>query len=90
MERDCSIDCSSPMSAYALSNTDISLPMSAGMNMPLWVISTNSPTVFSVTVLPPVFGPVIISVLKSRPSHMSIGRTVSLGMRGCRPCTMRM
>ena len=85
MDRDCSMDCSSPISAYTLSNTDISLPISAGMNIPLSAIRVKSPTVFKVTVLPPVFGPVIMRVRKSFPSHMSIGLTVSFGISGWRP-----
>ncbi len=41
------------------------------------------PTVFNVTVLPPVFGPVITKVLKLFPREISIGTTLSLSIRGC-------
>ena len=77
VDRDCSIDCSSPMSANTLSNTASSVPRSAGTCKPACAISVNRPTVFSVTVLPPVLGPVMTSVVNSAPSHMSDGTTFS-------------
>ena len=63
----CSILCSSPISANILSYTHILVPKSAGICRPLCVISANRPTVFIVTVLPPVFGPVMTNVSKSLP-----------------------
>jgi hypothetical protein len=85
VDSDCSMDCSSPISANTLSNVESSVPSSAGMNMPLIAMSENSPTVLSVTVLPPVFGPVMMSVLNVSPSQMSTGTTVCLSISGCRP-----
>ena len=52
--------------------------------MPAWAISDNRPTVLSVTVLPPVLGPVITSVVKSEPSHRFEGTTLSGSISGCR------
>ena len=54
-----SIDCSSPMSAKSDRNTGSRDPSAAGMRSPACAISASSPAVFSATVLPPVFGPVI-------------------------------
>ena len=84
VDRLCSIDCSSPMSANTSSNTAISLPNCAGICMPDCAISVSRPTVFSVTVLPPVFGPVITSVVKSSPIHRLDGTTFSGSISGCR------
>ena len=39
---------------------DILLPSETGMRSPHIVIAERSPAVFSATVLPPVFGPVMI------------------------------
>ena len=65
VERLCSMDCSSPMSANTSSNTESSVPSSAGTCRPACIISVNRPTVLSVTVLPPVLGPVITREVKS-------------------------
>src|SRR6516225_8757379 len=46
------------------------------MCMPLWAIAQSRPTVFSVTVLPPVLGPVITSRLKVSPRRTSMGTTL--------------
>ena len=82
----CSMLCSSPMSANTCSNTASSVPRSAGTWSPAWAISVNSPTVFRVTVLPPVFGPVMIRVLiPPSPIQMLEGTTFSGSIRGCRP-----
>ena len=56
VERLISIDCRSPMSASTSSNTG-STAVSAGTRSPDWCSSAASPSVFSATVLPPVFGP---------------------------------
>ncbi len=61
VDSDCSMLCSSPMSAKTASNTGTRLPRSAGTGSPACAISESSPAVFSATVLPPVFGPVISS-----------------------------
>ena len=81
--KDSSILCSSPISANILSNTLIVLPSWTGMCMPDCAIAHNNPTVFSVTVLPPVFGPVITRHLKSRPRCILIGTTLFSSIRGC-------
>ena len=52
---------SSPISAKISSNTYMLDFSSAGIFNPLQAIASNRPTVFKLTVLPPVFGPVIIS-----------------------------
>ncbi len=83
VESDCSMLCSSPMSASTLPKTDTSLFSSAGIKRPHMAIRVKRPIVFSVTVLPPVLGPVITSVSKLVPSSMSVGTTLSLSMRGC-------
>ena len=54
-----SIDCSSPMSANSERNTGSREPCAAGIRRPACIIIASSPAVFSATVLPPVFGPVI-------------------------------
>ena len=45
-------------------------------------IIENNPIVLSVTVLPPVFGPVMTSVSYSPPSIMSFATTFSLSISG--------
>ena len=45
-----------------LSNIEILLPSATGTSIPHMVISVSKPTVFSSTVLPPVLGPVMMSV----------------------------
>ena len=62
VDKDCSMLCSSPMSEKTPSNIEIE-DVFAGINKPDAAIKTNKPTIFSVTVLPPVFGPVIKSIL---------------------------
>jgi len=72
---DCSIDCSSPMSAKTCRPTVSAVPNSAGTCSPAWAMRVSSPTVFSAMVFPPVFGPVIRMVETSSPSTRSIGTT---------------
>ena len=67
------IDCSSPMSAKTLRNTGSREPGAAGMCNPAWAIRASSPVVLSATVLPPVFGPVMISTLAGGVNRMSTG-----------------
>ena len=85
VESDCSMLCSSPMSANTSRNTARRLPWKAGMWSPACPIRVKRPTVFRETVLPPVFGPVMMRRLNSCPSHMLIGTTFSFGIRGWRP-----
>ena len=54
-----SMDCSSPMSAKTERKTGRRDPSAAGMRRPACAISASRPAVFSATVFPPVFGPVI-------------------------------
>ena len=83
VDSDCSIDCSSPISAKTLSKAATDELLSHGMFNPDFAISVISPTVFKLTVLPPVFGPVIISDVYSSPSSSVVGTTLSFGINGC-------
>ena len=51
--------------------------LEAGMSIPACAIALRSPIVFSVTVLPPVFGPVITSIEKSPPISTEKGTAFS-------------
>ena len=73
----------SPISANILSKTNIEDELSAGMPSPLQAIHVRRPTVFNVTVFPPVLGPVITNVLKSWPSDKEIGTAVFWSNNGC-------
>ena len=55
---------------------------SHGTNIPEQAINKINPTVFRVTVFPPVLGPVITKEVKSLPIDISIGTTVSLAIKG--------
>ena len=80
---DCSIDCSSPISAQISRKTAALLPSAAGINRPACAINCNKPTVFKVIVLPPVFGPVIKIVSNSSPKRISLATTFSGSIKGC-------
>ena len=82
VERLISIDWRSPMSASTSSKTGSDAD-SAGGRKPAWCRSAASPSVFSATVLPPVFGPLITSA-RSAPSSRSIGTAVFGSSSGCR------
>ena len=84
VDSDCSMLCSSPMSAMISWNTGMVLPSAHGMCRPHCVMAASRPMVLSVTVLPPVFGPVMTSVSNSPPSETSIGTAVSFGRSGWR------
>ncbi len=75
VESDCATDCSSPMSAKTSRSTGSELPASAGTWRPAWCMRHRRPIVRSVTVLPPVFGPVTTSAVNSPPRSTSIGTT---------------
>ena len=62
VDRFCSILCSSPMSASTPENTGTALSPAAGMCSPQAAMTHISPMVLSVTVLPPVLGPVMTRV----------------------------
>ena len=82
VERLIAMDCSSPMSARTWSNTGSST-CSAGGRSPHWCRSAARPTVFSATVLPPVFGPEMTTA-RSAPGSRSIGTAVAGSSSGCR------
>ena len=63
VESDWAIDCSSPMSANTSRRIGSREPAAAGTWRPAWCMSASSPSVRSVTVLPPVFGPVTTSAV---------------------------
>ena len=76
VDRLCAMLCSSPMSMKTAGKTETTDVSSAGMKRPVCAISVSRPIVFSATVLPPVFGPVMSRTRKSSPSSTSIGTTV--------------
>ena len=88
VDNDCSMLCSSPISTSTRLKTDSSLLSAHGTRSPHIAIRVSKPSVLSVTVLPPVFGPVITSVSKDFPSTMSTGTTLSLSISGCLACLM--
>ena len=59
------------------------LSSDTGIISPHIVIKVSRPRVFSVTVFPPVFGPVTTSVSKEFPISISIGTTLFLSISGC-------
>ena len=85
MESDCSMLCSSPISAKIFRYTVSLVPVAAGIKRPLCAISCSKPQSLSVTVLPPVLGPVITSPLYSPPSRMETGTTFCASISGCLP-----
>ena len=70
------------MSAKTFSKIAISELSSQGIKSPYCVIRDKRPTVFKLTVLPPVFGPVIIREEKSIPRFISIGTAIFLSKKG--------
>ncbi len=74
----------SPISAKILSKTYIDEFSSAGILRPLQAIAHNKPTVFKVTVFPPVLGPVITKVEKSFPKLIEMGTTLLKSIKGWR------
>ncbi len=76
--------CSSPMSTSICLKKDIEDPSEAGIKRPLMAMRVKSPQVFRLTVLPPVFGPVMTRVLNVLPSSKSMGTTRSRAIRGWR------
>ena len=84
VESDCSMLCSSPISAKTFENIATRLPSSVGIISPHIVIRVKSPIVLRVTVLPPVLGPVITSVSYSLPNSTVIGTTARALISGWR------
>ena len=58
----------------------------AGKKKPHAAIIQNSPTIFRVTVLPPVFGPLINKKRYSSPKDRVTGTTFFGSIKGCLPC----
>ena len=58
------------------------LPSKVGINIPDCAIKIISPSVFNVTVLPPVLGPVMITVSISSANSIVLATTVSLSNKG--------
>ena len=83
VERDWSIDCSSPMSAKIELNTGRRLPSPQGTAKPLWFNMASRANVFIATVLPPVFAPVMIKTRLPLKNSIVIG-TASAPRRGWR------
>ena len=75
------------MSASTRSNTG-SAATSAGGRSPAWWSSAARPSVFSATVLPPVFGPLTTSARRS-PRSRSIGTAAAGSSSGCRAPSSR-
>ena len=88
VERFCSMLCSSPMSSYIASNVPITVPSLAGNGNPNHAIAVITPAVLRVTVLPPVFEPVITSVEKFSPHETETGTALSFNI-GCLASTRR-
>ena len=84
VESDCSILCSSPISARTLSKTDTRLLSETGSISPHSAIKVNKPIVLIETVLPPVFAPVITRESKSIPNEISTGTTDFASIKGWR------
>ena len=61
-----------------------SLSGEAGIGMIDCTMSVSRPTVFKVTVFPPVLGPVITTIRASSPKERVIGTTLSSARRGWR------
>ena len=83
------IDCSSPMSANTLWKIGTWVPSAAGMSSPACAMIGSSPAVFSATVLPPVFGPVMTRARAGGTRITSTGvtsmpRAISSGCRAAR------
>lgn len=85
--KDSLILCSSPISANIFLNIQIELFSLQGIYKPVYAIKSSNPVVFKHTVLPPVFGPVMIKQLKSCPNLISIGTILFLSINGWRAPT---
>ena len=82
MLKDSLILCSSPISANIFLNIQIELFSLQGIYKPVYAIKSSNPVVFKHTVLPPVFGPVMIKQLKFCPNLISIGTILFLSING--------
>ena len=74
----CSIDCSSPMSAKIWSKIPTRLPLSAKIGRPDCAMSWAKPKVFSIIVFPPVLGPVMTISVKSDAKYKSLATAFSI------------
>ena len=84
VDRDWSMDCSSPMSARTAEHTLTVDPSAAGICRPHWAMRVSKPRVLRVTVLPPVLGPVITRVSNLPPRARSLRTAVLGSSRGWR------
>src|ERR1051326_6995856 len=82
VERCSSSDWSSPMSTWKASTIGMIVPSAAGTGRPLIAIATRMPVVFSATVLPPAFGPLMTNAVRSRSSCTVVGTTVRVAGGG--------
>ena len=85
VDRLCSMDCSSPISAKIWLKIPTRLPLSARIGRPDWAMIWARPKVFNMMVLPPVFGPVMTISVKSGPKCKSLATAFSI--RGWRTCS---
>ncbi len=94
VDKSAAIDCSSPMSTSTRSNSG-NTARCAATGMPDCAASAAIPVVFSATVFPPVFGPLITSTRSSPPRKSDMGTMARLSLRslssstGCRASTSR-
>ncbi len=77
VDRLCSMLCSSPISAKSSPITPRTDPSAAGIGNPIHPRIAHTPAVLRATVLPPVLGPVITSILYLSPHPMSMGTALS-------------
>ena len=89
VERFCSIDCSSPISAKIPLKIGSVAPAFTGSCSPHADIRVSSPMVFNATVFPPVLGPVITTILVPGSRLKLIGTTHSGCSNGCRASCIR-
>ncbi len=80
VDKSAAIDCSSPMSTSTPSNSGRTA-RSAATGIPDCADSAAIPVVFSTTVLPPVFGPLITSTRSSPPSVKVMGTMERFSLR---------
>ena len=83
VDRDWAMDCSSPMSASTREKIRTVESSLAGIWRPHWAMRVIRPRVFSVTVLPPVLGPVMTRVSKRSPSSRSLATAFFWSSKGC-------
>ena len=83
VDRLCCRDCSSPMSASTWAHQGKEGCPEQGKSMPARAISAARPMLFRVTVLPPVFGPVIATTRSFGDTSTEMGTTGGPSARRC-------